>query len=83
MPGMLQSMGSQTARQEWAIGLNRRIFQFGVLHTVKGFGVVNEAEVDACREFSCFFYDPVSTTENQIIYYLKKKKKLSITLEPF
>ena len=32
--------------------------QFVVIHTVKGFGVVNEAEVDVFLEFSCFFCDP-------------------------
>ena len=35
-----------------------RIFQFVVTHTVKGFGIVNKAEVDAFLELSCFFYDP-------------------------
>ena len=35
------------------------IFQFVVIHTVKGFGVVNEAEVDVFLEFPCFFDDPV------------------------
>ena len=34
-----------------------RIFQFVVIHTVKGFSVLNEAEVDVFLEFSCFFYD--------------------------
>ena len=29
-----------------------------MIHTVKDFGVVNEAEVDVLLEFSCFFYDP-------------------------
>ena len=33
--------------------------QFVVIHTVKGFRVVNEAEVDVFLEFSCFFYDPM------------------------
>ena len=33
--------------------------QFVVIHTVKGFSAVNEAEVDAFLEVSCFFYDPV------------------------
>ena len=33
--------------------------QFIVIHTVKGFGVVNEAEVNAFLELSCFFYDPM------------------------
>ena len=28
------------------------------VHTVKGFGIVNEAEVDIFLEFSCFSYDP-------------------------
>ena len=27
-------------------------------HTVKGFGVVNKAEIDVLLELSCFFYDP-------------------------
>ena len=33
------------------------IFQFVVIHTVKGFSVVNEAEVDIFLKFSCFFCD--------------------------
>ena len=32
--------------------------QFVVIHTMKGFSVVNEAEVDVFLAFSCFFYDP-------------------------
>ena len=32
--------------------------QFDVIHTAKGFSIVNEAEVDVFLEFSCFFYDP-------------------------
>ena len=32
--------------------------QFVVIHTVKGFGVVNKAEVDVFLELSCFFDDP-------------------------
>ena len=36
-----------------------RIFQFFVIHTVKGFSVVNEAEVDVLLELSCFLYGPV------------------------
>ena len=30
-----------------------------MIHTVKGFRIVNEAEVDVYMEFSCFFCDPV------------------------
>ena len=37
--------------------------QFVVIHTVKGFSIVNEAEVDVFLEFSCFFYDPVDVDD--------------------
>ena len=40
------------------IPISLRIFQFVVIYTVKGFGVINKAEVDIFLEFSCFFYDP-------------------------
>ena len=30
-----------------------------MIHTVKGFGVVNKAEIDVFLELSCFFYDPM------------------------
>ena len=29
-----------------------------MIYTVKGFGIVNKAEIDVFLEFSCFFYDP-------------------------
>ena len=32
--------------------------QFIVIHTVKGFGIVNKAEIDVFLELSCFFNDP-------------------------
>ena len=35
-----------------------RIFQFIVIHTVKGFGIVNKEEVDIFLDLSCFFDDP-------------------------
>ena len=35
-----------------------RIFQFIVIHTVKGFSIVNKAEIDVFLELSCFFSDP-------------------------
>ena len=33
--------------------------QFIVIHTVKGFGIVNKAEIDVFLELSCLFDDPV------------------------
>ena len=32
--------------------------QFVVIHTVKGFGIVNKAKIDVFLELSCFFHDP-------------------------
>ena len=40
------------------IPISWRILQFFVIHTVKGFDVVNKAEVDVPLELSCFFNDP-------------------------
>ena len=37
--------------------ISLRIFQLVVIHTAKGFRVVNEAEVEIFLEFPCFFYD--------------------------
>ena len=42
----------------WYSHLLKNFLQFVVIHTVKGFSVVNEAEVDVFLEFSCFLYDP-------------------------
>ena len=42
----------------WYSHLFQNFPQFIVIHTVKGFGVVNKAEVDDFLEFSCFFDDP-------------------------
>ena len=40
------------------IPISKNFPRFSVMHTVKGFSIVNEAEVDVFLEFSCFFYDP-------------------------
>ena len=50
---------SQEAGQVvWYTYLFKDFPQFSVSHTVKGFGVVNKAEVDVFLELSCFFDDP-------------------------
>ena len=46
----------------WYSHLLNNFSQFVVIHTVKGFSVVNEAEVDVFLEFSCFFYDPTDVS---------------------
>ena len=52
---------SQEAGQViWYSHFFKKFPQFVVIHIVKGFIIVNEAEVDVFVEFSCFFYDPVN-----------------------
>ena len=43
----------------WYSHLSQKFPQFIVIHTVKGFGIVNKAEVDLFLEISCFFDEPV------------------------
>ena len=42
----------------WYSHLLKNFPQFIVIHTVKGFGIVNKAKVDVFLELSCFFCDP-------------------------
>ena len=42
----------------WYSHLFQNCPQFIVIHTVKGFGIVNKAEIDVFLELSCFFDDP-------------------------
>ena len=42
----------------WYSHLFKTVPQFVVIHTVKGFGIVNKAEADVLLERSCFFDDP-------------------------
>ena len=52
----------------WYSQLFKNFQQFVVNHTVKGFGIVNKAEVDVFLELSCFFNDP--TDAGNLIYLL-------------
>ena len=50
---------SQEAGQVvWYSHLFQNFLQFIVIHTVKGFGIVNKAEIDVFLELSCCFHDP-------------------------
>ena len=42
----------------WYYHLLKNFPQFVLIHTVKGFGIVNQAEIDVFLELSCFFNDP-------------------------
>ena len=44
----------------WYSHLLKNFPQFVVIHTVKGFLIVNETEVDVFLKFPCFLYDPAN-----------------------
>ena len=46
----------------WYSHLFQNFPQFIVIHTVKGFGIVNKTEIDVFLELSCFFHDPVDVS---------------------
>ena len=46
----------------WYSHFMKNSLQFVVIHTVKGFGIVNKAEMDVFLELSCFFDDPMDVS---------------------
>src|SRR5574339_234801 len=52
-------ISQEAGRVIWCSHLFKDFPQFVVIHTVKGFSLVSEAEVDVFLKFSCFFHDPV------------------------
>ena len=51
-------ISQEAGKVVWYAHLFKIFPRFVVIHTVKGFGLVNEAEVDVSLEFPCFLYDP-------------------------
>ena len=51
-------ISQETDKVVWYSHLFKNFSQFAVIHTVKGFSVVNKAEVDVFLELPCFFDDP-------------------------
>ena len=52
-------MGGISRPGSWQVFPSLKNFpQFTVIHTVKGFGIVNKAEIDVFLELSCFVHDP-------------------------
>ena len=52
-------VSQETGKVVWYFHLFKNFPQFVVIHTVKGFSIVNEVEVDVFLEFPCFLYDPI------------------------
>ena len=52
-------ISQEVGQLAWYSHLFKNFPQFVVIHTVKGFGIVNKAEADVFLELSCFFHDPM------------------------
>ena len=53
-------ISQEAGQMGWYSHLFKNFPEFVVIHTVKGFGIVNKAEIDVFLEFSCFFNNPVN-----------------------
>ena len=65
----------------WYSYLFKNVPQFVVIHTVKGFGIVNKAEVDVFLELSHFFNDPADI--GNLISGSSAFSKTSLTIGKF
>ena len=65
----------------WYSHLFQNFPQFIVIHTVKGFGIVNKAEIDVFLELSCFFDDPADV--GNLISRSSAFSKTSLTIWKF
>ena len=50
-------VSQEAGKVVWYSHFFKNFPQFVIIHTVKGFSIVNEAEADVFLEFCCFFYD--------------------------
>ena len=65
----------------WYSHLFQNFPQFLVIHTVKGFGIVNKADIDVFLELSCFFDDPADV--GNLISGSSAFSKTSLTIWTF
>ena len=65
----------------WYSHLFHNFPQFIVIHTVKGFGIVNKAAIDVFLELSCFFDDPVDV--GNLIFGFSVFSKTSLNIRKF
>ena len=76
--GLRQSVIDCVIQVVWYSHLFQNFPQFIVIHTVKGFAVVNKAEIDVFLELSCFFGDPMDVSNLISGYSVSSKSRLNI-----
>ena len=65
----------------WYAHLLKNFPQFVVIHTVKGFGIVNKGKVDVFLELSCFFDDPADV--GNLIFGSSAFSKTTLNIRKF
>ena len=55
-----QKVSQKTGKVVWYSHLFKYFSQLVVIHKVKGFSIVNEAEIDVFLELPCFLHDPLN-----------------------
>ena len=78
---MSLKLNIQKAKIMASLPITLRIFQFVVIHTAKGFSIVNEAEIDVFLEFPCFIYGTISSVQfsHSVMSDSLRQASLSIT----
>ena len=80
-------VSQEAGKVVWYSHLLKNFPQFVVIHTVKNFSVVSEAEIDVFLKFPCFFYDSTNVGNwieilrddlTHLLYFLHKKMYLSV-----
>ena len=65
----------------WYSHLLKNFTEFVVIHTIKGFGIVNKEEVDIFLELSCFFNNPMDV--GNLISGSSASSKSSLNISKF
>ena len=73
-------ISQETCQVVWYSHLFQNFPQFVMIHTVKGFRIVNKAEVDVFLELPCFFYDPdvgnkISVSSARMAFVKKRRRE--------
>ena len=74
-------VSQEAAQVVWYSHFFQNLPQFVVIHTVKGFGIVNKAEMDVFLELSCFLSDP--TDVGNLIFGSSAFSKTSLNIWKF
>ena len=74
-------VSQEAGKVVWYSHLLKDFPEFVVIHRVKGFGIINKAEVDVFLGFSCFLYDPVDV--GKLISGSSSYSKISLNIREF